>query len=277
MRTQIFLFALQTEPTTGRVVVEALKTLAQPKSIAVALMLFTPGVVLVWLKPRWGRLWLTCALLIYWVLTTPAGAAMLAWSLDAGYAPVQRTERVEQAGAVVLLGGGSINVWWGGHGLTFVTRGSALRAIETARVYHLLHDPLVIVSGGITDSTPGALPESEAYRVAMLQLGVPAARIVTESESRNTHEEAMILGRMLRERRIDRFVMVTSQLHMRRALATFAAQGMNPIPSPAPLHADGDTFEFVLLPNDRSLEIGNDAVYEWFARAFYWAEGWTRQ
>jgi hypothetical protein len=101
VRTQIFLFALQTEPTTGRVVVEALKTLAQPKSIAVALMLFTPGVVLVWLKPRWGRLWLTCALLIYWVLTTPAGAAMLAWSLDAGYAPVQRTERVEQAGAVV--------------------------------------------------------------------------------------------------------------------------------------------------------------------------------
>jgi uncharacterized SAM-binding protein YcdF (DUF218 family) len=269
--------ALQTDPTRARAIVDTMKTLMQPVSFATALIAFSIGGVLLWVKPRWGRWWVTAWLLTYWILTTPVGVSMLAWSLDGGYAPLQRAEDASGARAVVLLGGGNGSVRVAGRGLSLVKRGSALRLLETARVYRLLGDPFVIVSGGLTDRTPGALPESEAYRQAMLELGVPAARIVTESESQNTHEQAMNLKRLLAERRIDRFVMVTSPVHMTRAMETFEAQGLHPIASPAPLYAETDTFDFALLPNDRSLDVGNEAVYEWFARGFYWAEGWTRQ
>jgi uncharacterized SAM-binding protein YcdF (DUF218 family) len=135
----------------------------------------------------------------------------------------------------------------------------------------------VIVSGGVTDKTPGAAPESDAFVTAVMALGVPAERIVTESESHNTHEEAVALKRILDERHISRFVLVTSPLHMSRSLATFAVQGLFPIPSPAPLYADRGPEPFLLMPNEASFEVSDGAVYEWLARSFYWLRGWTRR
>ena len=167
---------------------DTLKPIAHPGSITAILALFAFGVALLHARPRWGRRWLTVVVLAYWLLASSVGANLLAWSLDTGARPLRGPDQAIGARAVVLLGGGSINVRAEGRGLTWLNRGGGLRAIETARVYHLLGDPLVIVSAGVTDKTPGARPESDAYRTAMLELGVPAERIETESESRNTHE-----------------------------------------------------------------------------------------
>jgi uncharacterized SAM-binding protein YcdF (DUF218 family) len=258
-----------------RLIVDVLKH-TQPASVSGIVLVFTLGVILLYIRPRWGRAWLTVVTLGYWLLTTPAGASLLAWSILSGHAPIQTAAGAGGATAVVMLGGGSRNVQAEGRQLSVVNGPSALRAIETARVYHLLGDPLVIVSGGVTDRKEGAAPESVAYQAAIQALGVPPGRVVSESESHNTRDEAVILTRMLRERRIERFVLVTSPLHMGRSLAVFAAQGLHPVPSPAPLRPDWVSRPFPLFPDDGSLEIGNDAIYEWFARAYYWAEGWTR-
>jgi len=259
-----------------KLIVDLIKFSLQPGSITAIMLTFTVGVVLLYVKPRWGRTWLTVVTLGYWLLTTPAGAGLLARSITTGYPPLQASASADGVHAVVMLGGGSRNIQAEGRQLSYVSNPSALRAIETSRVYRLLGDPLVIVSGGVTDPRPGAAPESSAYQTAMRDLGVPAERVVSESESHNTHDEAVVIARMLQERHIDRFVLVTSPLHMRRSLAVFAAQGLHPIPSPARLHGDWLRPPFPLLPNDGSLEIGNDVIYEWFARAYYWTQGWTR-
>jgi uncharacterized SAM-binding protein YcdF (DUF218 family) len=256
--------------------IDALKGMLLPGSMTAMMTLLLFGVVLLYVKPRWGRVWLTVGLLAYWTLSSPFGADRLARTLDSGYAPLQKPEDARGARAIVVLGGGSVNARFAGGQLSYVNRGSALRALEAVRVYRLLGDPLIIVSGGVTDRLPGAPPESDAYRSAMLALGVPAARIVSESESRNTHEEAVVLKRLLRELGVDRFVLVTSPPHMKRSLAAFGAQGLYPIPSPAPLYADRPREPFLLGPNDAAFEVGNAAVYEWLARAYYWSRGWTR-
>ena len=142
-------------------------------------------------------------------------------------------------------------------------------------MYRLLGDPLVIVSGGVTDSDAKALSEAEAIRGAVIALGVPTDRVIIESESRNTREEAVILKRLLAERGIDRFVIVTSPIHMGRSLAAFAVEGMHPVPSASPLYQDRTDPPFALKPNEVSLEIGNAVVYEWCARAYYWWRGWV--
>ena len=67
---------------------------------------------------------------------------------------------------------------------------------------------------------------------------MPTDRVIIESESRNTREEAVILKRLLAERGIDRFVIVTSPIHMGRSLAAFAVEGMHPVPSASPLYQD---------------------------------------
>lgn len=253
-----------------------LKETLTPASITTLMTLLICGTVLLQVKPRWGRIWLTAVVLGYWVMTAPAGAALLARSIATHHPPLQHAQGASRATAVVLLGGGSHNVKSAGGQLSYVNHGGALRALETARVYHLLGDPVVIVSGGVTDRMPGAAPEADAYRSALLALGVPASRIVNESESANTRDEAVILKRFLRERKIDRFVLVTSPLHMERSLATFAAQGLHPIPSPSPLYADRAREPFALVPNAAAFEVSDGVVYEWLAWTYYWWNGWTR-
>jgi uncharacterized SAM-binding protein YcdF (DUF218 family) len=257
-------------------IVDLVKTTWQPGSSTTKIAAITAGVILLYVKPRWGRAWLTVVTLGYWVLATPLGTSLLARTVASPARPVQAATDAGGATAIVMLAAGSHNVLSEGRQLSFVSHAGALRSIETARVYQLLGNPLVIVSGGVTDPTPGAAPESDAYRTAIRALGVPGERMVSESESGNTFEEAVVVKRMLRERHIDRFVLVTSPLHMRRSLAVFAAQGLHPVPSPAPIAADRIGRTFALFPNDASLEIGDSVVYEWLATAYYWAQGWTR-
>ncbi len=210
----------------------------------------------------------------YWILSCPAGAALLARTVTADYRPLETADAASGAQAVVLLSGGSRTIRAAGGRLPMVTTPSAMRALETARVYRLLGDPLVIVSGGITEGGGKSISEADAIRAAVVALGVPAGRVALESESRNTREEAVALKRMLAERQIDRFVIVTSAIHMGRSLAAFAVEGLHPVPSAAPIYQDRLDAPFALTPNEVSLEIGNAVVYEWGARAYYWWRGW---
>lgn len=223
---------------------------------------------------RWGRRWLAATIVGYWMMSCPAGAALLARTLTNGYRPLASAADAHGAGAVVLLSGGSKTVRAAGGRLGVVTHPSALRVLETVRVYRLLGNPIVIVSGGVTDTAGQALAESEVIRKAVVDLGVPADRIVVESESRNTHDEAVAIHRMLGERGIGQFVIVTSPVHMGRSLATFGAEGLHPVPSASPMQQDAGVEPFALTPNEVSLEVGSAVVYEWCARAYYWWRGW---
>ena len=259
-------------------ILPTIKQTLQPGSMTLLLLLLAVGVALLYGRStiaRHGRRWLTALVVGYWMLSSPIGAGLLARTLTGAYSPIGSAADAPGVQAVVMLGAGAKTIRASGGRLQLLTHPTTLRTLETARLYHLLGDPLVIVSGGITEAnTTFALPESEAVRNAVVALGVPAARVVVESESTNTREEAVILKRMLAERRIEKFVMVTSPLHMRRSLAAFAAEGLHPVPSASALYSDRGRAGFPLMPSDTSLEVGNAVVYEWSALAYYWWRGW---
>jgi uncharacterized SAM-binding protein YcdF (DUF218 family) len=259
-------------------VLDTLKHALQPSSITLMLVLLAAGVVLLYARPaiaRWARRGLAAMTLAYWVLSCPAGAALLARTLTDSYRPIESSAEAAGAQAVVMLGAGSRTVAAANGRWSMVTHPSALRVLETVRVYRLLGDPLVIVSGGITDADAPTTPESEAMRSAVIALGVPPGRVAVEAESKNTRDEAVIVKRMLAERGVDRFVLVTSPVHMPRALNAFAAQGLHPVPSASPLYGDRAAGPFPLLPDSSAFEVGNAVVYEWCARAYYRLRGWT--
>ena len=77
--------------------------------------------------------------------------------------------------------------------------------------------PVVVVSGG-SDMTATLSAESLGMRQLMLDLGVPAAALLTEERSRNTRENAELSARLLRERGIQKVLLLTSALHMRLAV-----------------------------------------------------------
>ena len=110
----------------------------------------------------------------------------------------------------------------------------------------------------------------------MVEAGVPADRILEESASKTTRDQAVILGPLLSAHHVTRFVLVTSPTHMRRALAAFRAEGLDPVPSISPLASDNVDPPWWFLPNNFSLYTSDQAVYDYAANLYYWLRGWTR-
>lgn len=253
-----------------------LKDTMRPSHISCVLALLTPGTVLLFVPAlaRWGRRWVTAVVIFYAVLSSQAGAGLLARTLSDGYRPLTSPGDAPGAQVVVVLGAGSVNLRAAGRQLSSVTMEAGLRVLEAARLFDLLNGPLVIASGGVTERDGAAAPESAALGRALIDVGVPANRVLLESESKNTRDEVVIIKRMLAERGVATFVLVTSPLHMRRSLRAFEQQGMHPIPSPSPLAPERSTRWNPLLPSDMWLTIGDSVIYEWLATGYYWWRGW---
>jgi uncharacterized SAM-binding protein YcdF (DUF218 family) len=81
----------------------------------------------------------------------------------------------------------------------------------------------LVVSGGVVRHPPA---EAHMMRDLAIIHGVAADRIVVEDVSRNTFENAVYVGRIIRERRWRRVVVVTDRFHLARALYCFRRLGL---------------------------------------------------
>lgn len=255
-----------------------LKEFMRPSHTACMLALLAPGTLLLFVPAlaRWGRRWLAAVVVFYVLLSNPVVIGLFARTLTGGYRPLASAGEARGATVVVVLGAGSVNLRATGRQLSLVTMEAGLRVLEAARLFDLLEGPLVIASGGVTEHDRNAAPESFAIQRALIQVGVTPDRILLESESKNTRDEAIVIKRMLADRGVTDFVLVTSPLHMKRSMLAFEQQGMHPIPSPSPLVPDRSTERSRLLPSDVWLQIGDSILYEWLARGYYWWKGWLR-
>ena len=83
--------------------------------------------------------------------------------------------------------------------------------------------PLVLVTGG--PAAAGEPPESTVFAHRLVELGVPAARVVEEPAARHTGENVELgLAALRRHQEVRRLVLVSWPLAARRTLATFARQ-----------------------------------------------------
>lgn len=112
------------------------------------------------------------------------------------------------------------------------------RSAHTLRLYRAGKAPLIIVSGGNVFPQEGFRPEA-AYTADLLQeWGIPQSAIIFEGNSRNTRENALETSKLLKNRQLNRVLLVTSAFHMPRALATFRGAGIDAIPSPSSISAE---------------------------------------
>ncbi len=227
---------------------------------------------------RWGMALAVALVAGYWLLATTGVASLMAFGLSEGFRPLTAPSQAGGASAIVVLGGGNERVAGRQGELDVLSPSSASRVLEAARVYHLLgNHPWVVTSGGPTALDDGAPPESATMRDVLVRLGVPPDRILLESVSRNTHDEAVAVPPILRAHGIRQFVLVTSPTHMLRALASFRAQGVDPVPAiatPAALRTSRPV-DWV-LPTGRGLELGQMALHEYLGLVYYGLRGWLR-
>ncbi len=253
--------------------VELVKANLIPGSISFLLFGLVAGVILLYAgrrAARWGQRWLTALAVLYLVLSLPVTAGLLEKSLGGSYPRFDTGS--EQA--VVILGGGGLTYEDDGYSTQILSDSSTLRTLEGLRIYHLLNDPWIIVSGGASPGSGLTRAESETMRDLLLNLDVPAEKILIEAGSADTHDQALNVPPLLQAEGVSGFVLVTSTTHLRRAMLSFEAAGFKPTPGPAPERSATQPNPAPLLPDLGALEASRRALREWMGLLYYALRGW---
>jgi uncharacterized SAM-binding protein YcdF (DUF218 family) len=252
------------------------KTTLVPGSMGLLLLGLLVGVMGLYVPSleRWARRWLLALCLLYLVLAMP----VVSWRLERGirpYPPIDRPADGQRATAIVVLGNGLVSYAHDGLALESLTRRSAYNAMEGARLYRLLHPAVVIASGGLADPEVHRRSEAEAVRDALVSLGVPRSTIVLEAHSTNTAAQALLVAPLLRDH--PRFVLVTTPIHMPRAVALFRSRGLEPVPAPSRIDYTGEwqTSALRFLPMGNALRASELSMYEYLGMAYAKSRGWV--
>lgn len=84
----------------------------------------------------------------------------------------------------------------------------------------------LIISGGLGSLFDEQMPEADMWKTYLKKTGMLSGNILTESESRNTYENALNSAKVFKEKHLSkRIILVTSAFHMPRARACFETQG----------------------------------------------------
>ena len=224
---------------------------------------------------RGPRRWLTAVVLFYCAASMRVVPWVLARPLVLGFHQFSRSDAAPDLTAVVLLGAGGFTVHGADQRIGVLNLPGAARVLEAASVYQVLGSPHVISSGGAADGAR-AEPSAVTMRTALVQLGVPADRIVVETSSRTTRDEAVLVAPMLRAMHATRIVLVTSDLHMRRSLAAFRAVGVEAVPAIAPDPLRHQPRILSCVPTIEGLQFASAVAHEYAGILYYTARGWVR-
>ena len=203
-----------------------------------------------------------------WAWSTPVLSLWLRGTVEDLYPPLP-IATVPQAQAIVVLGGGIAPP--SGKSTEINLNAATDRVWFAARLFHAGKAPLVLVSGG-SDPERDAYSEARASAIFLVDLGVPAQTIVLEEASRNTRQNAAFSAALLKARGINHILLVTSALHMPRAMALFAAQGLQATPAPTDFEAIQSPPPGVLawLPDAQALDGSGRAMKEMVGKWVGW-------
>jgi uncharacterized SAM-binding protein YcdF (DUF218 family) len=130
------------------------------------------------------------------------------------------------------------------------------RFIQAARLYHTGTVKTILISGGNGSLKSSELLEADFLYQEFLAMGVPARHLVVEKQSRNSYESAVAARPILDSLGATQScVLVTSALHMRRAMAAFEKAGIRPAPHVANFEVlESKLSIWSFIPNPRLLD-----------------------
>jgi uncharacterized SAM-binding protein YcdF (DUF218 family) len=210
------------------------------------------GVTALALSLAWWRLGLTLlgfALFALWIVATPFFASWLNWRLESEFPPVQ-VEKLPASDAIILLGGAGLDLY-----------NPTNRIKHALQIYRASKAPLIVYSGGNADP--------------LVELGIPRAALILDTESRNTRENALNTAAIFKARGWRSGILVTSAAHMPRAIAAFQCVGLNVVPATTgagPPHFNG---RLDLTMHSEAFRRTNEAIEEIVGLLVYRFLGWA--
>ena len=224
-------------------------------------------------KPRWKKMSFIGALVVFFFFTNGfiANELMKAWEVP----PTPYQEITKQYEWGILLTG-IVDSQQEPKDRVYFHKG-ADRVTHTAQLYQLGIIDKVLVSGGSGRLLQEEDPEAALIPSALMMMGVAEEDIVIEPNSRNTHESAVEVKRLLeKEYTPDECLLITSAFHIRRSRATFIGAGWPSATFSTDFYTHPTEFtpDVLLVPSSGALEIWNHLLKEWVGCVAYWAAGY---
>ena len=210
---------------------------------------------------------------LLWVLvwSLPITTLYFGGKLESMY-EYQPAESQEKGDVIMVLGGNTqanrAN-WFEPY-----NRATATDRIDRAQALYLNgRAPKILLSGG---ALHGKVSEAQGMAQVLKHRGLPENALLLENESRNTYENVTLSQPMLEQLGHPKVLVVTSALHMPRAMAVFKSKGINAIAAPvAPQIVPPDDYTlYPWLPHTRSLKASRSIIKEYFGLLGYWIRDW---
>lgn len=153
--------------------------------------------------------------------------------------------------------------------------GAAERLFAAARLARMYPQARVVLSGGEATVIPEGYQEASVMRDILVRQGIAPDRLVIESKSRNTYENARNSYSLVHPKPGEVWVLITSAWHMPRAVGCFRKVGWSVIPYPVDYAADGASdlvTTYLLYEELPPLSI---AIKEWIGLVVYRVLGRT--
>lgn len=154
---------------------------------------------------------------------------------------------------------------------------AADRFCQTLQLYQQKKVKKIFISGGTGSILHQDLTEADKAKSFLLSLNVPETDIIIEAVSRNTHENAVNTASYLKKHAPNTScLLVTSAMHMNRAMGCFKKEGLNVTAYPTNFLIGRRKFDFdiLVLPKPYILSRWDALIKEWIGYFSYKIAGY---
>ena len=222
-------------------------------------------------KPRLNVRWYflifaTC--ILYFLSITPV-SNLLVYSLECQYQPPS-LEVLEEMDIMVVLGGGVMSS--GGFRKSPEASGATYsRVFNGVKIFRQSGTKVLVLSGagGHRDGETNA----DVMKDVAIALGISENKFITEGKSRNTMEHAIELAKLFPPEERMRIGIVTSALHMERAVLAFYKKFPQNSIIPIPvgyIYLPPDWSIDSFIPSAGAFSTSSYVIHEWIGMLWYW-------
>ncbi|CAK0772159.1 DUF218 domain-containing protein [Azospirillaceae bacterium] len=178
----------------------------------------------------------------------------------------------EHVDGVIVLGGmvdPSSSAVWGRPTLNH----GADRLTEFAFLARRYPEAKMVFTGGSGSLTHPELREAPIARAILERIGVATDRMIFETESRNTYENAIFSQALAHPKPTETWILVTSAMHMPRSVGIFRRIGWNVTPFPVAHRSGVDTVTWMPFDVASGLYRFEEALHECVGLVAYYLMG----
>jgi len=187
--------------------------------------------------------------------------------------PQSLPERVD---GIIVLGGAEIPRLTKLRGQVSLTD-SVERLTNFISLAQRYSDAKLVYAGGQGDITHQKYKSATTARLFFEQMGLDTNRIIFDSQSRNTQENAKNALQLAQPKKGEKWLLITSAWHMPRSVGIFRKLNWQVIPYPVDFKKPGKLEMVIRIPRFSTISSVSNVVYEWVGLFYYWLMGRTSE